>query len=200
MMHVRGRAASKDDLELARRSALTQEKISFGVTHIEPMGGYGRPKSTVSKKHNFSTHFIPGYQLRLVLLLLLLSLSSAIFSLLFCATSVLDGYQWLVGATEAAGDGADPAADAPEQRAREAAVCAGAAESASISTSQRSGAACHTGGSATDATRPHLAGSHRRRAGGPRRRGAGTHLRSAARSVVSSTGLGSSGRHRAFRG
>jgi len=39
MMHVRGRAASKDDLELARRSALTQEKISFGVTHIEPMGG-----------------------------------------------------------------------------------------------------------------------------------------------------------------
>ena len=50
MMHVRGRAASKDDLELARRSALTQEKISFGVTHVEPMGGYGRPRSTVTQK------------------------------------------------------------------------------------------------------------------------------------------------------
>ena len=49
-MHVRGRAASKDDLELARLSALTQEKISFGVTHVEPMGGYGRPRSTVPQK------------------------------------------------------------------------------------------------------------------------------------------------------
>jgi hypothetical protein len=50
MMHVRGRAASKDDLELARRSALAQEKISFGaVTHVEPMGGYGRKKTAVKR-------------------------------------------------------------------------------------------------------------------------------------------------------
>lgn len=111
MMHVRGRAASKDDLELARRSALTQEKISFGVTHVAPMGGLWS-----AQEH---------------------------------------------GGAEAAGDGADPATDAPKQRAGEATVCSCAAESASIGTSQYSGAASITRGRAADATRSHLAGPHR---------------------------------------
>ena len=50
MMHVRGRAASKDDLELARRSALAQEKVSFGIQHEPPTGGYGRKAATAQKR------------------------------------------------------------------------------------------------------------------------------------------------------